>query len=143
MLRSPFTKFICATGSPHCMMPVATAVVLSDTFVVASIFEKSYCKCLICRLQQWGTLQVLLLHSLERPGHRQLNHNLNSCTCSLRLFSFIEEKLLKFQMACGHSGFFSFVDFSALDSDCTHFCFFADLKHIDCLGLQIFVFESS
>ena len=49
--------------SPPCVIFVATAVIESEAPVVASFFEKSLCKSLLCRLpvHEIGTIQVLLL----------------------------------------------------------------------------------
>ena len=121
-LRFPFTSFIRNTRSPPCVIIVATAVVASQAFDVASFFEKSLCISLLCRLSQLGTLQVLLLQSFDRwPCLRQLKHSLNFCSISRRSFSFIDINFSQLQMAyCpslnGHSEFVGFAEPSALDA---------------------------
>ena len=65
----PFTSLIRTTGSPPCVVIVATAVVASEAPDIACFFEKSLCKSLLCRRSQLGTLKVLLLQSFDRwPG---------------------------------------------------------------------------
>ena len=123
---SIFTR---TTGSPLCVILVATAVVASEALVVASFFEKSLCKSLLCRRPQLGTLQVLLLQSFERcPGLRQLKHSLNFCICSRRSFSFLDLNFSQSQIACcpplkGPSEFFGLIKSSALDAVGLVFCF--------------------
>ena len=118
----PFPSFMRTTGIPICVILVATAVVASEALVVASFFEWSMCKSLLCRRPQLGTLQVLLLQSFDRwPGLRQLKHILKFCTCSCRSFSFIDLKFSQLQLAScpslnGHSDIFGLIKSSALDS---------------------------
>ena len=125
----PLTSLIRTTGSPPCVMLVANDVVASETFVVVSFFEKSLCKSLLCRRPQLGTLQVLLLQSLDRwPGLIQLKHSVSFWTCSRRSFSFIDLNFSQFQIARypslnGHSKFFGFVESSAFDENVLVFGF--------------------
>ena len=61
----PFTSFMHTTESPPCVMLVDPAVIASEVPVVASSFEKTLCKSLLCCLPQLGTLQVLLLQFFD------------------------------------------------------------------------------
>ena len=111
------------------MIIVVAAVGASEAAVVASFFEKSLCRSLLCRRPQLGTLHVLLLQSFERlPGLMQLKYSLNFCTCSRRLFSFIDLIFSQPQLACcrslnGQSELFGSVDSSALDAKALVFGF--------------------
>ena len=64
-LRSAFTNLMRNTGSPPCLMFVATALVPSEAPVVASLFGKALYKTLLCRRTQLKKLQVLLLQSFD------------------------------------------------------------------------------